>query len=521
LNSGNFVVNQLTTDPGAYAAANAFLAASVGKDERVVLLNVTPEMPTGDLGRQGMIVADNFNFANALAGTITVVKDTVPNALQDFTFIPNFADAFLLDDDQGVVGGNNTLLNTAVFNNLAPGVYSITELAQVGFQLSSLVINDPDGGSCVDLVNRTATIDVDAGENITITFTNRQNVIVVPPDKANRSLPFVHIVDADTGELVTRFLAYEQTYRGGVRVATGDVNGDGVAEIITAPGRNRAPLVRIFNQSGVLLKQFFAFHSTFKGGVDVAVGDVNGDGMNDIAAAMSYAGSQVKLFQNTSSSYSYAALSFSASSGFYPFGSSFKGGAVVELADMGTPVTIGGTKRLDSCIFDGKAEIIVGNESGMRSTVKVFAFFGASPKPTLVRTFLPFSSTFRGGLSLDVDRVNADLVPEIIVGAGPRGNSQVEILDGKTAGIIVTFRAFSIGETTSYNAPVEVAALDDDGDGIAEFILAVQGCDGNTRQIRRFNALTGELVDTVFENHADFAGAYFIATLKRRPQSQR
>src|SRR5262249_15888090 len=150
-------------------------------------------------------------FTNTLQlGTITVVKDTVPNALQDFTFTRSFGPNFQLDDDAGVPGGDNTLLNSISFANLTPGTYTVTENAQVGYKLSNLVINDPDGGSSIDLVNRTATIDLDPGETITATFVNTLNTIVITPDKGNRSLPYVHIVDATTGELVRRFKAYDQ-----------------------------------------------------------------------------------------------------------------------------------------------------------------------------------------------------------------------------------------------------------------------------------------------------------------------
>jgi hypothetical protein len=337
--------------------------------------------------------------------------------------------------------------------------------------------------------------------------------IVIPPDKTNASLPFVHIVDPAAGALMTRFLAYEISYRGGVRVATGDLNGDGIDEIITAPGRNRAPLVRVFDQAGNLLTQFNAFAKTFKGGVDVAVGDFNGDGKNDIAAAMSYAGSQVKLFRNTSSgAIPYSPITFVAHSSFFPFGSSFKGGATVELADMGTPISPGGVKQLNSAVFDGKAEVIVGNGPGMRSTVKVFAHF--SGKPVAVRTFRPLGATFRGGLSLDVARIDGDLVPDIIVGAGNGGASRVEIWSGANPNVLLRgFNAFTAADTPSFNAPVHIAAGVPNGNGIAETILAAQGSDGATRQIRRFNALTADLVDAFFETSPDFSGAYFLATL--------
>jgi hypothetical protein len=49
-----------------------------------------------------------------------------------------------------------------------------------GFDLTALSCDDPDGGSTVDLVNRRATIDVDAEETITCTFTNTaQGTIIV------------------------------------------------------------------------------------------------------------------------------------------------------------------------------------------------------------------------------------------------------------------------------------------------------------------------------------------------------
>ena len=257
--------------------------------------------------------------------------------------------------------------------------------------------------------------------------------MVVTPDKCNCSIPAVHIVDSTTGTVKTSFLAYEPSYRGGVRVATGDLNGDGIDEIVTAPGRNHSPLVKVFDQSGNLLYSFMPYAKTFKGGVNVAIGDINGDGKNDIVTAMSYNGNQVKVFRNTSSAASLAFTAFGSS--FTPFGTAFKGGAVVVAADLGQPKTVGKTKSLDSSVLDGKAEIIVGNGSGMRSTIKEFTYFGTSSTATLVRTLLPFSPTFRGGISLDVANLNDDgpigpagNIPDIIVAAGNGGNSQVQVM---------------------------------------------------------------------------------------------
>ncbi len=83
---------------------------------------------------------------------------------------------------------------------------------------------------------------------------------------------------------------------------------------------------------------------------------------------------------------------------------------MVKVADMGTFLN-GAT--INSLVPDGKAEVIVGNGPGMRSTVKVFDATPATP--VAVRTFLPFSNSFRGGVSIDLGRINPDLIPDLLV----------------------------------------------------------------------------------------------------------
>src|SRR5205085_2596493 len=87
-------------------------------------------------------------------------------------------------------------------------------------------------------------------------------------------------------------------FRGGVRVAVGDVNGDGVPDIVTGAGPGGGPHVKVFSGADdSVLASFYAYDPTFAGGVYVAVGDVNGDGFADvITGAGPGGGPHVKVF---------------------------------------------------------------------------------------------------------------------------------------------------------------------------------------------------------------------------------
>lgn len=80
------------------------------------------------------------------------------------------------------------------------------------------------------------------------------------------------------------FFAYSENFRGGVNVATGDLNHDGIEEIISGAGKTGGPHVRVYNNDGDLLAQFFAFDSTSRNGVEVTAADIDGDGRDEIIA---------------------------------------------------------------------------------------------------------------------------------------------------------------------------------------------------------------------------------------------
>ncbi len=107
---------------------------------------------------------------SAVRTRITVVKDSVPNAPQGFCY--TLAGGELTDPVQFclVDDGGTPATNERVFDDLPPGTYVLTEQAVSGWDLTSLVIVDPDHGS--NSVSGTATIDLDEGEQIAVVFVN-------------------------------------------------------------------------------------------------------------------------------------------------------------------------------------------------------------------------------------------------------------------------------------------------------------------------------------------------------------
>ena len=129
----------------------------------------------------------------------------------------------------------------------------------------------------------------------------------------------------------------------------------------------------------------------------------------------------------------------------------------------------------------------------------------------MVDTILPFDNKFKGGITLDAARINADLIPDFIVGAGNGGKSAIEIWSGLTNDAtdlrLSAFNAFTGIKTV--NAPVHVTAMDTDGDDIADTLVAVQGTDGASGEIRSFGT-NGVLKSKL----TGFKGSWNIARLR-------
>ncbi len=133
-------------------------------------------------------------------------------------------------------------------------------------------------------------------------------------------------------------------FNGEVRVAAADLDGDGIDEIITSAGRGGGPDVKVFTGDGVYLRHFFAYSTSFRGGIDVAAFDATGTQSGGIITApLSGGGPHVKTF------YADGAMR----SQFFPYRKEFRGGVRVSVyrdAYTGEPVVVtvpGGSDNAD------------------------------------------------------------------------------------------------------------------------------------------------------------------------------
>jgi hypothetical protein len=237
----------------------------------------------------------------------------------------------------------------------------------------------------------------------------------------------VNVYDSGTGTPLFQFAPYGAGFQGGVRVAVGDVNGDGSLDIVTAPGAGMPGLVKIFSSTnGAPLGQFLARPQSYRGGLTVAVGDVNADGKADIAVGADRGPALVSLFQGVQGQ---PMGSFRAAIG---------GGSGVQVA-------LGDLNR------DGHADIVTAPVTG-RSWIAIYD--GVTHR--VLSRVLAFPGKPRGGVSIAVGDVNDDRQQDVIAAAADSQGATIHVYSG-----LSTTPMLSVPVTgAQFVQGVHVAAID-------------------------------------------------------------
>lgn len=276
-------------------------------------------------------------------------------------------------------------------------------------------------------------IDVGEALKMASSYHNGALKIILAPQRGLS--PEVIIMD-DEGRAEDLFLAYGSDFKGGVNLAVGDVDGDGEDEIVTAPMASGGPHIRVFSRYGKLRSEFFAYSASFNGGVNVAVGDVDGDGQDEIITApMSKGGPHVKVFTDKGEMLSE----------FFAYEAQFEGGVSLATGDVNK---------------DDADEIIVAPFSNRAPEVKVYNY-----KNIVKARFMAYDQSMTDGLNIAVGDVNVDSWPEIITVPAKSYSPQLKLfsMKGREKGNFLAYSEY-------LNTGVQLLAKDISGDRLPEIL---------------------------------------------------
>lgn len=282
------------------------------------------------------------------------------------------------------------------------------------------------------------------------------------------SAPHVQVLDQD-GNLHASFFAYDPAFTGGVNVALGDVNGDGVKDILTAP-KDGYSHVKVFDgATGAELHSFFAYSTyspdayiasserppniplelydpiagpglpitAFLGDFNIASGDVNGDGYDDIVTVLNDSVAHVKAFSG---------LTGEELQSYFAYDPQFTGGASLAVADMNN---------------DGFADII----TGANGAPHVRTISGATGRE--LASFFALDARLATGVAVTTGDINGDERPDYIVTPKAQSNGVVVALDGTTRTKIKAFQTLD----GAFADGMSLAARDLNNDGVADLIV--------------------------------------------------
>jgi hypothetical protein len=217
----------------------------------------------------------------------------------------------------------------------------------------------------------------------------------------------ITVYDGKTGSPIYTAQPYGQGFTGGMNVAAGDVDGDGHVDIIVAPASGTGSNVEILNgMTGAVNRTILAYLTTTKTGVTVATGDVNGDGKMDIIVGPASGGSPlVKVFNG-------------------PDGKLMKSFTVLSPAYNGVYLA---AADLDG---DGKADIIAGAGGGSATALQpmVRIYSGANPSKILT-SYLVDDPTFHGGVRVAVVKTETGGY-DVVTATGPGHQPQLARFGG-------------------------------------------------------------------------------------------
>ena len=244
--------------------------------------------------------------------------------------------------------------------------------------------------------------------------------------------------------------------------------------------------ITIYDSSNVAIGSFNPFAGTgFLGGVHLAEGDVNGDGIPDLIVGSGRGGIGIVLVYDGASVLNNP-MHPTLIRAFMPYGPAFTGGVFVAAGNLdGGPVD----------------EIITGADGGGGPQVNIYSAAQIQADnlsiPNTAFYAYPFANGvfFTGGVRVATGDVNGDGKADLITTPGPGGGPQVNIYDGVAGGGFIagagqpfpmpSLSFFALGPAlASYTGGIYVTAMDANHDGHADLFF---GAGTNSVEVTLFS----------------------------------
>ncbi|MFM7073242.1 MAG: beta strand repeat-containing protein, partial [Planctomycetota bacterium] len=264
-------------------------------------------------------------------------------------------------------------------------------------------------------------------------------------------------------------------FRDGIRAVTGDLNGDGVPDVAVSQDFTTNAKVKVFD--GITGRQLVSLRpfnnpALCRGVVELAIGDVDGDGWSDLVAG-----------QNCDVSISIRVFSGDPNQNWRQLGA--------ELRPFGAVNTRLASLTMADQDVRGAANrsvLWVGATLDSVTSVRAFRWNNASAfDEVLGSRFNPFGTGTGKSVRLTTGDINGDGVEDLITSLGTGKPPSIRVFDGAKYGQSLG-NAFPVFNQAKAVDEVFTDAFDFNGDGLVERITAFDSVGGVVGEVRRFGA---------------------------------
>ncbi|QDU19695.1 Calx-beta domain-containing protein [Urbifossiella limnaea] len=233
----------------------------------------------------------------------------------------------------------------------------------------------------------------------------------------------VVVLDGATGAAVRTILPFEDSFTGGLFVAAADIDGDGKAEIAVSPDTGGGGRVTVYGEKGTVADFFGIDDAAYRGGARVTFGDLDGDGLPDLVVAAGFGGGpRVAVYDGATLTGTPARLvndffafpgtdATNLRNGVFVAAGDVDGDGFADLAFGGGP---GGAPR----VFVLSGRLVSAGRVDESQAAPVGNFFVAG------------NAADRGGVRVAVKDADGDDRADVVVGSGERSAARVRVYAG-------------------------------------------------------------------------------------------